>query len=142
VRFATQFRGFEDRLTAVSGIGVAMVLAGTLLLLPRRAMVAGVVAVVAIAIPVRIDAAARYADAAERGLAERDVAVTELGCRSSADLPEPLFVRDGIAGLADGWNASAAVQLAVDDDRVTVRSPYREWLIGPDPVAGVDRTCP
>ena len=143
LRFATQFRGFEDRLTAVSGVGVAMVLAGTLLLLPRRAAMAAAVAVVAVAIPVRLDAADRYAEAADRALAERDAAVAELGCRSSADLAEPLFVRDGIAGLADGWNASAAMQLAVGDDEVTVRSPYRDRLIGPDPVEDGDRrTCP
>lgn len=106
----TSFVGLEDRLTAVSGIGVALVLAGVLLALPRPAALAGLAVVVLVAVPIRLDLAQRYHDAARHAIVERDALVAEHGC----DVPDDVTVAvdRGIGGLLVAVHAEAAVEVA------------------------------
>lgn len=131
VNFETNFFGLHDRLTAVSGIGAAMVWVGGVAMVGRAVGRRGLVAVaaavllVAVAVPLRV---ARSTDYHRAGV-EAERVTAQLAADAAHDRiverTGPIAVVDRIDGLNDGWNATAAAQLRSGDPRVVV-------LVGPN----------
>lgn len=125
--FATNFFGLHDRLLLVSGVGSAMVWTGAALMVAawlRRpaVLVAAALAFVAVVVPLRAMRTVDYRDAgtdAVRETARLGAAVRASGARA-IDVPGPVAVVDRVWGLNDGWNATASVQLHLDDPTVVV----------------------
>jgi len=135
--FDTTFFGMPDRLTLVSGVGAAMVWTGGALIVARyvrrpQAVLVGVaVLFLVVVVPVRFVRTSDYEDAGRR--AQHETATLSERARSTPvfDVPGPLADVDRSWGLNDGWNATAAVQVAVDDPRVTIGTIIYGERVGP-----------
>lgn len=118
VRLRTNFQGLDDRLSAVSSIGVAMILVGGALMLARsvpawsRAIqVALILGLLALAVPVR---AQRTHDLVRAG--QEAVAVhRQLAARVAAGELVHLTSMPAIVDHYQGSNPTAAVQLLLHD---------------------------
>ena len=135
--FDTNFFGMPDRLTLVSGVGAAMVWTGGALVVaryvrrPQPVLVAVTVMFLVVVVPVRFVRTSDYEDAGRRAHAE--IAALSAQGRSTPvfDVPGPVADVGRSWGLNDGWNATAAVQVALDDPRVTIGTMIYGERVGP-----------
>ena len=139
VSLNTNFFGMNDRLMLVSSVGVAMVWTGVVLIAarlvsrPRVVLALGLVAFVALVLVLRTERTRDFVDAGRE--TTREIAALSASARSQStmDVPGPLANVNRVWGLNDGWNATAAVQVALHDQDVTIDTVIYGQLVGPEP---------
>jgi hypothetical protein len=119
--------GMGNRLTAISGIGGALFWVGVLRpylarlgpLVPK----VGLAVVLLAGLAVRVDHVVEWNDVGDRAAATAARLAAELSASDDRVLVEPgeLAVGQLFYGLYDGWNATAAAQVAADDPHVVVQ---------------------
>ena len=135
-RFATNLFGMDDRLTVVSGVGAAMIWVGIAGIAARnvnqRLVIAtAVIALTAVVVPLRIGRTRDYVDSGRAAVTEANRLAERGRQQVVVDVPGPLAVSGRIAGLYDGWNATAATQLVLGREDVIVRVSINGTPVGP-----------
>jgi len=146
VHLATNFQGLDDRLSTVSSVGAALVWTGGALVAAqlvgrRRATTvyfALAVALVVVVLPLRFVRTRDFVDAGRQATATTRVLSDQARNHQLVTVDGPIAVVDHYSGLNDGWNATAAVQLALHDPTVVIHVTIQGIQSGPpadDPLA-------
>jgi hypothetical protein len=139
--FATNFLGMDDRLTAVSGIGGAMVWVGVAHMVRRElpaspsrlVSAAAVVALIAVVGAIRVDRTRDVADAGDAAVAESHRFADLAATTRVVQVAGPVAVAGRVDGLNDGWNATAATQFHSGRADIVVLVEIEGDLTGPPP---------
>jgi hypothetical protein len=141
-RFSTNLFGMDDRLTVVAGIGAAMIWVGiggivakNVTVNDRLVVATAVIALTVVVVPVRIDRTRDYVDSGNAAVHQASGLAKASNDLDVVTVVGPLAVSGRVAGLYDGWNATAATQLITGRDDVIVRVSINGTLVGPTSAA-------
>jgi hypothetical protein len=124
--FSTNLLGMYDRLTVVSGVGVTIICIGGVGMAQQAlrnrqgVLVVSAFALALIAVPQRADRNRDYIDAGNAAIVEAHRLANDTAPNESKVIDGPIAEIRGLSGLSDGWNTTAAVQLAKHDPSIRI----------------------
>jgi hypothetical protein len=116
-------------------VGIGGIVAKNVAVNDRVVVATAVIALTVLVVPVRIERTRDYVDSGHAAVQQASGLAKASNDLDVVSVVGPLAVSGRIAGLYDGWNATAATQLIIGRDDVIVRVSINGTPVGPTSAA-------